>query len=421
MLRAKVRGYVKPISEDSLKLLLFNKDKRAVREYIHYTYADTHLDGILNTKTCIENNTNLVSVLKKFNLVDLKHYTYALLGTNLITMSHCDSLLINDYMLLNIEVFHNINSIKVKEIFFKKVMSRVDRHIITNAVKQILNKAKNYTPIAVLKILVFISFLLKIKSLEYTNIGTLFEDVLLTNSSYLMLNLNSTEYLRYYIDLTCNLYLSGVGKKDLLNFITDAIMVSQKRDPEILNHALKLFNTIFKLKSDLAVDELFVDQYLDFVRFANKTLSKPYYIISIENINNQQSHKKEHLIQNYKASVLNCIQVMLESVIAHDINYKDFYIAFIAQYIELLVYLISKENDIKTILFLTAFLSTVVKKHSTKISEKHLTEHKDLVLSLTDKKPLLMARLGKYELKDVKILQQYQECLESIYPYLNKH
>jgi hypothetical protein len=406
---------IKPISEEGLKLFLFNKEKRSIYKY--NKYLDTNdLDSIINARIVFKNNMELTKVINKFNF-SIGHYTFTLLANNLITFSKAN--FIDYYIRLNIELFHSINSEKERESFFKRLVIRINESIIHSTVLKLLNNNDNNNPIEVLKILVFVGFFVNIGLVNYTEIQNKFEELLVTNSSFLMFNLNDNSYLSHYIILTRYFYLKNIERRDLLYLIVDCVVISQIRDLNILYKVLKLYNTIFSHMPHLLEDEIFVDRYLQFVRFINKSITKQYYTVLIDNI--RQSYKRDYVAQTYKVDMLNCIQMLSESPVANDINYKQFYIDYIPRYIEMLLYLDSLENDIMGRLFIDYFLSRIVKKHCNKVPDTLLAKHRDVILNLVEKKDFLFNKLGKSDIKKFRILQQYQECLESIYPSLFKH
>jgi hypothetical protein len=381
------------ITYDRTRYFILNKDKRSI--FLLNCYA-LHKDP----EIIIYNNVWLIKLLNSYNNYKLSHYTYKILSKNILKFSKINDFSFNQNLVkLIIEIFHNIRNEKGKEIFFKQTLRYFDKNVILLSIHNILKE--DHTSLTITRILVFISFIVKLKLLDYSQIKITFEKILIANSNYIPLNLKQKDLVLNYIRILNYLSKSDFQNHEMVFFLTDWVVLL--KDISIYVKLLQLFNNLFKAK-DLSENEIFIEKYFGFLEAVNKTLTKRYINENIEKLE----------LKNLILNQITCMNAIFDCPIAFDINYRDYYFIHIPQYLDLFLHLITIENTVNNKLFLTYILAKIIKQHKNKFSTTLLTQYIDLVSNLIIHKAFLINSTDNI-FKKVKIEQQYQECIESLY------
>jgi hypothetical protein len=413
---------VKPISEDSIRLLLYSKDKKSLKKLFTVNNKKL-LNNSDNLKTFIENNFHLLNVIANLNIFKFNDFANKLLLRNLIftqtLLKNSDAKIF--FLQLIAKSYYILKSKKIEIPFFKKVFEQLNKNDLTKLVNNLLDKLNNDDKYnETLNFLLFVSFLLKNDALENNEkLMNNFNKILLINSSYLMLSIKDSEVFKNYIILIENLYECNIDVEELLFFIVGSVELANINNVEVLYQLLKLFNKILKDMKFKEVDN-FMFKYFMFVNFANRILNKENYI----NITN--NYKKEKInpgvfINNYQALILGSINMILNTPYASDINYRKVYMNFIHDYCDLIAHLIQVEQNSNKLIYLTFVLSEMLKNHYDMAEFSNLAPFADIVLKLKDKREVLLQNLNYNHMKAYNISRQFQACIDNTYPYLNKY
>src|SRR5690606_8354830 len=111
------------ITKDQFKIMLFNKQRKIIYKMLNSNKNKNEITLINEANIKIQNTINLIRTLSEFRCFDIRHYCYKCLYRSLIKFDCFKSPYLEEmFFKLNVEIYSEIKSDKMREEFYKKLL-----------------------------------------------------------------------------------------------------------------------------------------------------------------------------------------------------------------------------------------------------------------------------------------------------------